>query len=63
AVSTGQLNTILTFYEIQEPELPSELSGIPTPLLRRIIGILTKSNRAQMIDSAEGDGVRFFTGT
>ncbi|KAG8859988.1 hypothetical protein FRB91_005315 [Serendipita sp. 411] len=63
AVSTGQLNNILTFYEIQEPELPSELSGIPTPLLRRIIGILTKSNRAQMIDSAEGDGVRFFTGT
>lgn len=60
AVSTGQLNTILTFYEIQEPEIVSELNGIPTTLLRKAIGILAKTNRAQLIESAEGGGVRFF---
>lgn len=63
AVNTGQLNTILTFYEIQSPELESELSDIPSGLLKRAIGILTKSNRAQLIESAEGGGVRFFSGT
>lgn len=63
AVSTGQLNTIMTFYEIQAPSLPSELSDIPTPLLKRAIDILTKTNRAQIIESGEGDGVRFFAGS
>jgi ESCRT-II complex subunit VPS25 len=62
AVSTGQLNTILTFYEVQYPELPSELSDIPTTLLRRAIDVLRKTNRAQIIESAEGGGVRFFGG-
>ena len=62
AVSTGQLNVILTFYEIQYPELASELSDIPTTLLRRAIDVLRKTNRAQVIESAEGGGVRFFGG-
>jgi len=62
AVSTGQLNTILTLYEVQYPELPSELSDIPTTLLRRAIDVLRKTNRAQIIESAEGGGVRFFGG-
>lgn len=35
ATATGQLNTILTFYEISDPPIPSPLSGIPIPLLRR----------------------------
>lgn len=60
ASNTGQLNTIMTYYEIQEPELPSDLSGIPTPLLRRAIAALIKSGRAQTIDGAEGGGVRLF---
>ncbi|CAG8777511.1 14768_t:CDS:2, partial [Acaulospora colombiana] len=55
AVSTGQLNSILTFYEIQNPQLESELQDIPAGLLRRVIIILTKSNRAQLIESADGD--------
>ncbi|KAG1771542.1 ESCRT-II complex subunit-domain-containing protein [Suillus occidentalis] len=62
ATATGQLNTILTFYEISDPPIPSPLSGIPIPLLRRAITILSRSNRAQIIGVADGEGVRFFTG-
>ncbi|OJA16956.1 hypothetical protein AZE42_09455 [Rhizopogon vesiculosus] len=29
ATATGQLNTILTFYEISDPPIPSPLFGIP----------------------------------
>jgi len=61
ASSTGQLNTILTFYEIQEPELPSALTGIPTPLLKRAIQTLIRSGRAQTLEGAEGGGVRLFS--
>jgi ESCRT-II complex subunit VPS25 len=49
ATVTGQLNTILTFYEISDPPIPSPLCGIPMPLLRRAITILTRFNRAQTI--------------
>lgn len=63
AVATGQLNTILTFFEIQFPALPSELSDIPTLLLRKAIDVLRRNNRAQIIESADGGGVRFFTGS
>ena len=62
AVATGQLNTILTFYEIQNPSLESDLNGIPTGLLRRAISILTRAQRAQLIEAGDGDGVRFFSG-
>ncbi|EIW75077.1 ESCRT-II complex vps25 subunit [Coniophora puteana RWD-64-598 SS2] len=60
AVATGQLNTILTFYEIADPPVPSPLSGIPIPLLRRAVTFLVKSNRAQIISVADGEGVRLF---
>ncbi|KIK56434.1 hypothetical protein GYMLUDRAFT_76160 [Collybiopsis luxurians FD-317 M1] len=60
ATSTGQLNTILTFYEITDPPVESPLSGIPVTLLRQAISILSKTNRAQIIGIAEGEGVRFF---
>ena len=63
ATATGQLNTILTFYEISDPPISSPLSGIPIPLLRRAIIILTRSNRAQIIEVADGEGVRFFATT
>ena len=56
------MNTILTFYDITEPPVQSPLSGIPIPLLRRAIGILSKSGRAQMIGVADGEGVRFLLG-
>ncbi|KAI0305832.1 ESCRT-II complex vps25 subunit [Multifurca ochricompacta] len=59
-VNTGQLNTILTFYEISEPPVPSELSGIPQSLLRSAIAVLVKGGRAQLISISDGDGVRFF---
>ncbi|KAA1470195.1 ESCRT-II complex vps25 subunit [Dentipellis sp. KUC8613] len=63
ATSTGQLNTILTFYEIMEPAIPSPLSGIPVPLLRNAIGVLGKTGRAQIISIADGEGVRLFPRT
>ncbi|TCD70061.1 hypothetical protein EIP91_005042 [Steccherinum ochraceum] len=59
AETTGQLNTILTFYDIIEPSVPSQLSGIPLALLRKAIATLGKSNRAQLITIADGEGVRF----
>ncbi|KAI9440632.1 ESCRT-II complex vps25 subunit [Lactarius indigo] len=60
ATNTGQLNTILTFYEISDPPVPSALSGIPESLLRGAIAVLAKSGRAQLISISDGDGVRFF---
>ncbi|KAI0630887.1 ESCRT-II complex vps25 subunit [Trametes polyzona] len=62
ANSTGQMNTILTFYEIVEPPVPSPLSGIPLPILRKAVGVLTKSARAQIIAVSDGEGVRFLSG-
>ncbi|KAJ8496039.1 hypothetical protein ONZ51_g1334 [Trametes cubensis] len=62
ANSTGQLNTIMTFYEIIEPPVPSPLSGIPLPILRKAVSVLTKSNRAQIIAVSDGEGVRFLAG-
>jgi hypothetical protein len=62
ATATGQLNTILTFYEITEPQLPSELSGLPVPLLKKAIGVLGKTGRAQTIAVSDGEGVRFLAG-
>ncbi|KAF9643746.1 ESCRT-II complex vps25 subunit [Thelephora ganbajun] len=63
ASSTGQLNTIMTFYEIVEPPIPSELSSLPISLLKKVIVILTKTARAQVIAVADGEGVRFLPGT
>jgi ESCRT-II complex subunit VPS25 len=63
ATKTGQLNTILTFYEIANPPVPSALSGIPESLLRSAIAILAKGGRAQLISISDGDGVRFFPRT
>lgn len=61
--STGHLNTIMTFYEITDPPIDSPLSGLPIPLLRQAITILSKTNRAQIIAIADGEGVRFFPST
>ncbi|KAK7048173.1 ESCRT-II complex subunit-domain-containing protein [Favolaschia claudopus] len=63
AISTGQLNTILTFYEITDPPIPSPLSNIPVTLLRKAIAILAKTGRSQLITIADGEGVRLFQGT
>ncbi|KIO27316.1 hypothetical protein M407DRAFT_243412 [Tulasnella calospora MUT 4182] len=66
-LSTGQMNTILTYYEIQNPEtVEGPMSETPLPLLLKAIQVLAKSGRAQQIegeaaDGAEGGGgVRFF---
>ncbi|KAG1779925.1 hypothetical protein EV702DRAFT_1276851 [Suillus placidus] len=48
---------------ISDPPIPSPLSGIPTPLLRQAIAVLTRSNRAQIISIADGEGVRFSVST
>ena len=63
ASSTGQLNTIMTFDEIVDPPIPSELSNLPISLLKRAIAILAKTARAQIIAVADGEGVRFLAGT
>jgi ESCRT-II complex subunit VPS25 len=60
ATSTGQLNTILTFYDITDPQVESQLSGSPIPLLRKAISNLSKTGRAQLIGVADGEGVRIF---
>ncbi|EJU03621.1 ESCRT-II complex vps25 subunit [Dacryopinax primogenitus] len=60
AVTTGQTNTILTLFEISNPQVPSDLSGMPEPLLRRAIALLQKTGKAQVIEGADGGGVRFF---
>lgn len=62
ADSTGQLNTILTFYDIIEPPVPSPLTGLPLTILRRAIAILAKTSRAQTIAVSDGEGVRFLAG-
>ena len=61
AVSTGQLNTILTFLDITDPPVESPLADIPIPLLRRAISILGKTGRSQVITIADGEGVRFLS--
>ncbi|KAF8603758.1 ESCRT-II complex vps25 subunit [Ceratobasidium sp. AG-I] len=64
ANQTGQLNTILTLYEIQNPDVPSAFTDIPLPLLRHAINILTLTSRAQYIEGTAGShmgaAVRFF---
>ncbi|KAI0765991.1 ESCRT-II complex subunit-domain-containing protein [Irpex lacteus] len=62
ADSTGQLNSILTFYDIIEPPVPSPLTGLPLTILRKAIAILAKTSRAQTIAVADGEGVRFLAG-
>ncbi|CAE6436391.1 unnamed protein product [Rhizoctonia solani] len=66
ANQTGQFNTILTLYEIQNPDIPSAFTDIPLPLLRRAINILTTTSRAQFIEGTSGGhtgtAVRFFAG-
>ncbi|QRV74071.1 vacuolar protein-sorting-associated protein 25 [Ceratobasidium sp. AG-Ba] len=54
ANQTGQLNTILTLYEIQNPDVPSAFTDIPLPLLRRAIDILMRTSRAQYIEGTAG---------
>ncbi len=60
--STGHLNTIMTFFEIVEPPVPSPLEGLPLPILRKAVAVLAKSARAQIIAVADGEGVRFLAG-
>ncbi|KAG8976100.1 hypothetical protein FRB90_009332, partial [Tulasnella sp. 427] len=56
--STGQFNTILTYYEIQNPEsVEGPMSGVPLPLLLKAIQVLSKSGRAQQIEGDVADGV------
>jgi len=58
-VDSGQLNTIMTFYDITDPPVESALTNIPEPLLRKAIAILGKTSRSQMIAITDGEGVRF----
>jgi ESCRT-II complex subunit VPS25 len=53
------MNTIMTFYEITDPPVPSVLSDLPVPMLRLAIATLAKTARAQTIVISDGEGVRF----
>jgi ESCRT-II complex subunit VPS25 len=53
----------MTFFEISSPPVESPLSGVPIALLRRMVTILGKTGRGQVIEGMEGGGVRFFAGT
>ena len=57
--NSGKLNTIMTFYDITDPPVESDLINIPVPLLRKAIAILGKTGRSQMISITDGEGVRF----
>ena len=52
----------MTFYEIVEPPIHSELSDLPIPILKKAIAILAKAAKAQIIAVADGEGVRFLPG-
>ena len=53
----------MIFYEIAESPIPSELSNLPILLLKKVIGVLPKAARAQVIAVAGGGGgVRFLPG-
>lgn len=62
ARNTGQLDTILTFYEITDPPVPSPLVSVPDVILRQAVAFLSRNGRAQLINVADGEGVRFFAG-
>jgi ESCRT-II complex subunit VPS25 len=49
----------MTFYDITDPPVESALTNIPVSLLRKVIAILGKTGRSQMIAIADGEGVRF----
>jgi len=61
ASASGQINTILTFYDITDPPIESPLTNIPISLLRKAISILGKTGRSQIIAIPDGEGVRFLT--
>ncbi|KAE9383531.1 hypothetical protein BT96DRAFT_929739 [Gymnopus androsaceus JB14] len=42
----------MTFNEITDPPIETQLSRLPLPLLRQAIVILSKANRSQIIDTA-----------
>ena len=52
------MNTILTAYELIEPDSLSPLKGAPISLLVTIVNGLRESGRAQLIGGEE-TGVRF----
>jgi len=58
---TGQMNAILTAYELIEPDSLSPLKGAPMSLLVIIANGLRESGRAQLIGSGEETGIRFLT--
>jgi len=59
--STGQFNTIMTMYELQNPEDSScPWKGITRSMLQRALQVLCTARLAQQIEGDDGDGVRFF---
>ncbi|KAF8329572.1 ESCRT-II complex subunit-domain-containing protein [Cantharellus anzutake] len=58
---TGQMNTILTAYELTELDSLSPMKGAPISLFVAVINYLRESGRAQLIGGGEDTGVRFLT--
>ncbi|GAA5877022.1 hypothetical protein JCM8547_007494 [Rhodosporidiobolus lusitaniae] len=62
--STGQTNSIMTFYELTERgDLvhKTEFDKLPDPLLRKALDVLIKQGKAQVLKGLgeDGDGVKF----
>ena len=61
AESTAQLNTPLTYYELVQGEYShlSELHEMPVELLKLAVSLLVKQNKAVIIKTSQGEGVKF----
>lgn len=57
--STGQTNSILTFYELTEPSSTKDFADLPLGLLKMALQPLVKQNKAQIFQTADGEGVKF----
>ncbi|GAA5845034.1 hypothetical protein JCM3766R1_004855 [Sporobolomyces carnicolor] len=60
--ATGQTNSILTLYELTENDPSLEFYKMPEPLLRRVLDLLQKQGKCQVLKGTlgeEGDGVKF----
>lgn len=61
--STGQTNSILTFFELTQGDMAhtTDFHELPEPILRKALDVLAKQGKAQVFQGVgeQGDGVKF----
>ncbi|KAK9894687.1 ESCRT-II complex, vps25 subunit [Cystobasidium minutum MCA 4210] len=57
--STGQTNSIMTFYELSESGPGKDFADLPVGLLKMALQPLVKQNKAQIFQTGDGEGVKF----